>query len=712
MYNVSIKNCNSIANGEIRIEEGKLNIKYGINGTGKTTIAKALEYYNDNDKLQSLKSYFAEDPAQISITPTYNKVLVFNEDFVNQVVFKENEVIENSFEVFLKTPNYDQKKQAIDERLQNLHQIVEGNEEIKSFRDLLSKFDKSFARNSDGSLRMSGTLKSLVSKQNMYNIPEELSDYKPFIENADINIKWIDWKNKGDDFDIEDVCPYCTKELSREQHNQKKAVFKQTYKKADSNNLKEVVDLLEELKDYLIPTRYDLLMSYIRTDTDPETIASMVRRLVDEANLLLIKLDNIDGFGKHKIAAADISALEHQLEGMKIPYETFDSFGGDKTEGVVYAVNERVEALIAEVADLKREMGDLKGLLLATIRDSQKDINEFLSTAGIKYEIVIIAEDETESKTILRQCYTEDKTDVYNIKQHLSWGEKNAFSLVLFMYYANHQNPDLIILDDPISSFDSNKKYAILHRLFKNVRGSEVSMLDKTVLLLTHDPEPITDFLVVGKLDENRAKASFIWNEDGELQEKDIDVQNDIKMIVGQCESIAKDEDVNVISRITFLRKLSELHMKQNEWEYTYEILSCLVHAKEIKRKIGHDTYVDMLEEEIDKGMERIEEYIPDFDYQNLKDSVFTLAGIKNLYQNEGNSYYKLQIFRALKDIGSEANLTISETNEAWYKYIDETYHIENDNLYCLDVDKFNIVPSYIAKKVDDIMTLVGQETV
>ena len=43
--------------------------------------------------------------------------------------------------------------------------------------------------------------------------------------------------------------------------------------------------------------------------------------------------------------------------------------------------------------------------------------------------------------------------------EHLSYGEKNAFALVLFMYSVLKDNPDLIVLDDPISSFDGNKKF-------------------------------------------------------------------------------------------------------------------------------------------------------------------------------------------------------------------------------------------------------------
>ena len=106
----------------------------------------------------------------------------------------------------------------------------------------------------------------------------------------------------------------------------------------------------------------------------------------------------------------------------------------------------------SEVAVLKQEMGALKGIMQATIVQSQTDINEFLKTAGINYELVIKTEDESNSRTILKQCFTEEKTDVIKIRQHLSWEEKNAFSLILFMYYANLQDPDLIILDDPISS--------------------------------------------------------------------------------------------------------------------------------------------------------------------------------------------------------------------------------------------------------------------
>ena len=130
MYQIKIENCNNIAEGELAIEDGKLNILYGINGTGKTTIAKAIEFSKEPQKIEELQSYFTESPASVSINPEIGKILVFNEDFVRDIVFKEDEVIQDSFEVFLKTPNYSQKKAQLDQRLQAIHNIMRQDEEI------------------------------------------------------------------------------------------------------------------------------------------------------------------------------------------------------------------------------------------------------------------------------------------------------------------------------------------------------------------------------------------------------------------------------------------------------------------------------------------------------------------------------------------------------------------------------------------------------
>lgn len=141
MYTVEIKNCNNIRSGKITIAKDRLNIKYGINGTGKTTISRAIEISKDSEKLQELKSYFSDERAEVTVTPKMSKILFFNEEFVEQVVFKEDEVIENSFEVFLKTSDYDQKKDQLDSHLLELKDILSQDNNVIAFRDLLNRVD-------------------------------------------------------------------------------------------------------------------------------------------------------------------------------------------------------------------------------------------------------------------------------------------------------------------------------------------------------------------------------------------------------------------------------------------------------------------------------------------------------------------------------------------------------------------------------------------
>ncbi|QQN56221.1 hypothetical protein I6H46_00880 [Anaerococcus obesiensis] len=60
------------------------------------------------------------------------------------------------------------------------------------------------------------------------------------------------------------------------------------------------------------------------------------------------------------------------------------------------------------------------------------------------------------------------------------------------MFEVANDDVDLIILDDPITSFDKNKKFAVTKRLFDK---KEFSFKNKTVLMLTHDLQPVIDYV-------------------------------------------------------------------------------------------------------------------------------------------------------------------------------------------------------------------------
>ena len=55
-------------------------------------------------------------------------------------------MIENSFEVFLKTPTYDSKKEQLNQHLKSLHQIMEKDLEVIELQGLLGKIGGKFKR--------------------------------------------------------------------------------------------------------------------------------------------------------------------------------------------------------------------------------------------------------------------------------------------------------------------------------------------------------------------------------------------------------------------------------------------------------------------------------------------------------------------------------------------------------------------------------------
>ena len=151
-HNIKIKNCNSIDYVEVDIEEGRLNIKYGPNGIGKSTISKAIiGKIQDDDSLSELVP-FKHRGSDPKITPeiegveAFSSALVFDENFINQFAFQQDEVVQNSFEIFIKTPEYDSAMDDITKSFEGIQKAFQRSEDIdqtiKDLKDLRDAFGK------------------------------------------------------------------------------------------------------------------------------------------------------------------------------------------------------------------------------------------------------------------------------------------------------------------------------------------------------------------------------------------------------------------------------------------------------------------------------------------------------------------------------------------------------------------------------------------
>lgn len=286
---------------------------------------------------------------------------------------------------------------------------------------------------------------------------------------------------------------------------------------------------------------------------------------------------------------------------------------------------------------------------------------------------------------------------ISDIRDHLSWGERNAFALILFMFDAISKNADFIILDDPISSFDNNKKYAIISRLF-NWKKTQQSFAKKTVVLLTHDFEPLIDFLIVGKPYREATNATFLKNIGGRLTEQVITYE-DFTPCVKFYSKLAGDSKLPLMVRISSLRKYLEYTEQNLEENLAYSMLSSAIHGKmTAEKKLDKSTYILLEPEEQTEAIRYIAEYINDFDYGKSIETIQDKSIFFESYGSEKRSYIKLLLLRGY--ISSFACRSDFDDG-CFLKMIDEQYHIENDYSHYLDYLKFDIIPVGVIEKSD-----------
>lgn len=695
--NINIKNCNNIKNASITIEKNSLNIKYGMNGTGKSTIAKAIA---NRDQLSELKTFGSNLEPEISVSENINKVEIFNNDFINRITFNGSEVIDNGFEIFVKTEEYDSKRKEITNILNKLNRETFNDQIINKFREGLLNIATKIQLNSNNTVKRTSTYKSILKKENMFEVPQELTKYSEFIQDKSMNINWVDWKNKGFEFDEKNKCPFCAEKLS-EKYSKEKETFKENYTKSGMKNLNDILETINDIKDYLNKEKYNKLIECIKENKNEEDIDFIYQKFILEITYLNGKFEKIYQFDSYNIKNSEIGKLGDKVKELIINKEELNYFCSENVFEIIDNINKKINEIVNKITDLQAKTATLNTFIKNSINSSKEDINRFLETAGFNYKFDFIVSSENVSKTILIYKGEED-INVDNIDKHLSWGEKNAFALVLFMYYAISKKAELIILDDPISSFDSNKKYAIINRLFEN-RNDRKSFYGKTVLMLTHDFEPIIDFIINNKPNSGHAIAKYIKNTNNIVIEQEINKKDDIISIVELAYKYVKDNNLNMISRINFLRKYIEHTKVENfeEKQLMYDMLSSVVHAKEYPDKqVERDKYLKFTEEEFEKAQNIIKNYIENFDYDRIVKNYYNKEYILKEFFEESNNYIKSQLFREYLEVSEERK----NLDNNLLKFIDEIYHIENDYIFTIDLIKFDTIPDYIIEKINDFM--------
>jgi len=683
---IRISNCNSIDEANIKIYEGFLNIKFGVNGTGKSTISKAIELNaNDKTKLSDLTPFklLENNPndlkPEVDGSDTISSVAVFGESYISQFVFRQDELIKNSFEIFVKNDEYQQKLEDIEGLVAGIKQTFEDDEDIDRVVNDLIELSGCFGKAKNGYSKASPIGKSIAIGNKIENIPDGLELYTDFLR-SDQNTNWIKWQVNGNKFlELSDNCPYCISP-AKDRHEDIKRVSDEF----DANtigHLTKVVNVVQRLEAYFSDAAREQILSITKNkiglSAEDDTYLKQVKEQVDILKDKLINLQSITFF-----SFEDVDKVAEAIQPLKINLGSLPLLNSESTAAIVDKLNSSLDSVLEMVGPLQGKVNQQKNAISKTIESRQDEINEFLKFAGYKYTVEI----EVESQQYKLKLLHHDMTgSVSGGSQHLSYGEKNAFALVLFMYECIANSPDLIVLDDPISSFDKNKKYALLDMLFTGA----VSLKGKTVLMLTHDLEPIIDIVrtLEGRFSHPKPKASFLKAREGFVTEIEI-TKSDIKTFSQICDENITNNDEAVI-KLIYLRRLYETIDDKGS---VYQLLSNLLHKRVVPVDKSGEVDVDMTEADIASASSSISARIEGFDYPLFLARMSDKNEMLAVYQQCDSDYEKLQVFRIINE---------QHVNNVMRKYINESFHIENEFICQLNPCKFEVIPEFIVKECD-----------
>ena len=691
--NIEVKNTNNIDHAKILIAKNKLNIKLAPNGTGKSSIARAiLLKTTDDTQLQSELmpfKYRESNPDNIETEvlglDDVQNVMCFNEEYVRQFYFKEEELMSNSFDILIRNDRYKEIEQEIEDLVAETKKIFTDNQELESLISTLSELGNAFKLTNSGLSKSTTGMKGLSAGNKIEHIPEGLEPYKQFIQ-GDNSVNWIDWQIKGCKFsENTENCPFCTS-ITTEKKEQIKKVG-QEYDKNSIKNLLGIIDVIERLGEYFsdeAKTKLTVITGLKDgLEKEHESFIVTIKTQIDDFIDKLEKVKTLSGF-----QFKEDEKVSDKLPLYKLDLQFFSELNSKKMKEAIDPINASINTVIQKAGLLQGKINQQRNEIHRLIEQHQQNINDFLTYAGYRYKVEIL-EDGDQSK--LKLLHLDHSAHIINGNQHLSFGERNAFSIVLFMYECLSKNPDIIILDDPISSFDKNKKYAILEMLFR--RDSKVCLKKNTVLMLTHDIEPIIDTVKsLSRTFGNLSTASFLKLRGGQITEHSIS-KDDITTFSSICTS-ALNSDKDDVVKLIYLRRHFEILDEKGD---AYQVLSNLLHGRDITEdsrqpRDEEGKYSEMSEEDFSFGSLEIEKSITGFSYTDILCRLQGNEEMKSIYNGCNNGYEKLQLFRLFE---------ISDVNSVIQKFINETYHIENEFICQLDPAQFDTIPEYVIQECD-----------
>lgn len=539
---INIKYLNNIKEINFPLEENKINFIFGLSGSGKSSIAKALTKKYDSQKNKNVNS---NNEIEVNLNEfENNEFVIFDDEYLKNfiiekdkndyynIMFSNNEElnnIKNDIEQILNNNFSQEIKNIFYEKYNNL------NNKITKLNIKLNKKDESLSKNS--------YLSKLLNSLDYISTQE--------IKEKTISNDHISWISQGCSFEIyinENKCPFCSQTINNDVLNEIKIIGKFDYKN---------YGLIEKLY------------------SDNENVIDSLKKLNNENknSFQIIFIEEV------KILN-ELNKLKNILDTAN--YNNFFNFKTiDEPNQIIKKFDERIynswKKLSEESEDLSKKINNLILETNKLIEINNKKINTLLKICSIPYKFVNKNIDDNKKEFDYIIVHEKiDETCNESMKENLSYGEKNFICLLLFVLANKNKN---LIIDDPASSFDEFRRHSILFFLFDEFNN-------ETALILSHD-NFFANLANSYRLDDNKkefankiGKMLYISNKNEIVEVKEIKEKDFSRIDFHIINNIKKrcEQNNDCLDRVSLMNLRILLEKSNNEQERKiYGLLSKLI---------------------------------------------------------------------------------------------------------------------------------------
>ncbi|MGE4320393.1 MAG: hypothetical protein AB7E61_02960 [Acholeplasmataceae bacterium] len=598
---MEIVNYKGIKN--FKYEETKINIFYGQNGIGKTTIKDVISFSALGEQLPENKNIDLMEQPSIIVADVFKngKVLKFDEEYVGQYVYNQGSLKDsNKYQVLFSKALIDKTKEEAAEITKLLH---ENNNILNDLIAAFYKQDKMFNDYFSNS-GIKTKLKNITKIEVDSEINQEALSFTK--STSDQHIWWRDGYQKYWDTSKKQ-CIFCNqnianspiKEILENKKNSNINHTTQTKFLNETNIFNEV--LSEDFSDTIEKLKTAVIDSYSKDVTTELT------EVKDEL-LPFIQLYQVISSKK-----ARISSYIYRFESLNLvdlEIENYEDIVNEEYKNLIADYNENLKLIEKAKEDYELKLTETKELLAAMIKKNEMLFNEILRTFGLNYKIQIPEDGLDINLEMLNYSFNllgNDESNSKNIidesSRILSFGEKNtlafAFFLIECFHELNNRSKDkiIVILDDPISSHDIFRKYSTVD-LINEYIVKKLSSSDH-LFLFTHEFEfilPIKETIVkfINSINPLDVKLNGLNFENNKIDVFKLTGQHFTNSIIRMKKNINNGE-VNVISKIVMMRILREidclLYNIDRRTDNLFSFFSDIIHSKNTTTTINSSEY-------------------------------------------------------------------------------------------------------------------------